>query len=832
MARGGGIEVAQAFVTIIPSMKGSQDIIAKELGAEKIGTSAGQKLGAAISGGLGKAAKAIGKAFVVGTTAAAAGITALTVQATKAYSEYEQLAGGAKQIFSGIDYNAISLDAQAAYKTMGMSANEYLESINTTGAAFKATMGDAKGYETAKKGMKAISDYASGTGRDLGELNEKYSLITRSTSSYQSIADQFSGILPATSAGFLEQAQSAGILSDEYTKLSEVPIDEYQQAVTEMLAKGVDSLNLTGNTAREAEHTISGSLGMLRASWSNFLTELGKDDADIEARVNELVDSAIAVGENVIPRAATIVSRLGTKVVQSLMSESPKIAQTVTTLLDGITNGGFSRVVEAVRPYAERIGEAAKGIIDRFQPLMPVIGEVADKLGGILLQGLEAATGAFEFIAPIISNIAEHALPALSDILSAVGDAFDAALTIMEPVGTFLGETLLSAVDYLGTGIEQLAEDIESAFSFIAEHAQAAAEFLKDPIGGIGKLAEKAGEYFTGTADTAEKSSKRVKGTGKDYDSLNKKVTKSTGDAASAAAKNMGKVASTASKNSGDAARATEASMKKVASAVSTNTANAASTTSTNMGKVASSTSTNTSKAATSASTNMGKVASTTSTNTSNAASTASSNMSKLSSSVSTQTGNAATSAEKNSSRIGSAWNRSYTMRMDATANTSGAESSMRGLKSRWDGFTVSGSANLSTSSASSTLSDWIYRNNNFVIQGRMNIMNNPTLHTQGYMASGGIIQKHADGFIADRRGRGVNITQHIAGEDGAEAVIPLTNRRYVAPFAETVADFINDGRGNVTITGNTFVVRRDSDIAAIGRAINQEAERQRRAKL
>ncbi len=831
MARGGGIEVAQAFVTIIPSMKGSQDIIAKELGAEKIGTSAGQKLGAAISGGLGNAAKAIGKAFVVGTTAAAAGITALTVQATKAYIEYEQLAGGAKQIFSGIDYNAISLDAQAAYKTMGMSANEYLESINTTGAAFKATMGDAKGYETAKKGMKAISDYASGTGRDLGELNEKYSLITRSTSSYQSIADQFSGILPATSSGFLEQAQSAGILSDEYTKLSEVPIDEYQQAVTEMLAKGVDSLNLTGNTAREAEHTISGSLGMLRASWANFLTELGKDDADIEARVNELVDSAIAVGENVIPRAATIVSTLATKVVSSLSSNAPRIAQAVTSILDGITNGGFSRVVEAVRPYAERIGEAAKGIIDRFQPLMPVIGEVADKLGGILLQGLEAATGAFEFIAPIISNIAEHALPALSDILSAVGDAFDAALTIMEPVGTFLGETLLSAVDYLGTGIEQLAEDVEAAFSFIAEKAGAAAEFLKDPIGGIGKLAEKAGEYFTGTADTAEKSSKRVKDSGKNYDSLTKKVTKSTRDAATSAEANMGKAAKSVNDNTAAAARNASTNMGKVSSSTSKSTGDAARATDSSMRKVASAVSTQTSSAATTSNTNMGKVANSASTQTSKAATTTSTNMGKLSSSVSTQTGSAATSAEKNSSRIGTAWNRSYTMRMDATANTSGAESSMSGLKSRWDGFTVHGSAEVSTSAATRALDDWKYRNNNFVVTGSIQMRTNTTV-TQGYMAAGGIIQKHADGFIADRRGRGVNVTQHIVGEDGAEAVIPLTNRRYVAPFAETVADFINEGRGGVTITGNTFVVRRDSDIAAIGRAINQEAERQRRAKL
>ena len=100
-------------------------------------------------------------------------------------------------------------------------------------------MGDAAGYEAAKTGLKAISDYASGTGKNVDELSQKFTLITRSTSSYQSIADQFSGILPATSAGFLEQAQAAGVLSGKYKQLTEVPIDEYQAAVSKMLEKGV-----------------------------------------------------------------------------------------------------------------------------------------------------------------------------------------------------------------------------------------------------------------------------------------------------------------------------------------------------------------------------------------------------------------------------------------------------------------------------------------------------------------------------------------------------------------------------------------------------------------
>ena len=163
---------------------------------------------------------------------------------------------------------------------------------------------------------------------------------------------------------------------------------------------------------------------------------------------------------------------------------------------------------------------------------------------------------------------------------------------------------------------------------------------------------------------------------------------------------------------------------------------------------------------------------------------------------------------------------------MNAKANTSGAESQMSSFKNRWSGFNVNGRASIDTSGANSSLSSWISRASGFVVSGVAKVT------SKLFSATGGIAyQKHADGFIANRPGTGVNLTQHLVGEAGAEAIIPLTNKRYVAPFAQTVADFINEDRG-VTITGNTFIVRKESDIASIGRELNRETERKRRARL
>ena len=264
--------------------------------------------------GVGNVAVKVGKAMAAGLAAGTAAVAALTKQAVESYAEFEQLAGGAAKIFDQMSQTKILNDAQNAYKELGLSANEYLAVMNDVGATFAATMGDEAGYEAAKTGLKAISDYASGTGKNVNELSQKFTLITRSTASYQSIADQFSGILPATSADFLKQAQAAGILSKSYKQLTEVPIDEYQAAVAQMLEQGVEGLGLTNNTVNEAFSTISGSLAMTKAAWKNLLTGFADKDQDVGQLISNLVESASAALWNLVPIIKQTLIGIGTMV--------------------------------------------------------------------------------------------------------------------------------------------------------------------------------------------------------------------------------------------------------------------------------------------------------------------------------------------------------------------------------------------------------------------------------------------------------------------------------------------------------------------------------------
>ena len=362
------------------------------------------------------AMKAITVAFEVAAAAAAAfmaALTALNVEAVKSYSNFEQLAGGAAKIFDQMDQAKILKDASNAYKDLGISANQYLSVLNDVGATFAATMGDKAGYETARKGLLAISDYASGTGKSVDELSAKFTLITRSTSSYQSIADQFSGILPATSKDFLAQAQSVGLLSSKYEELTKVPIAEYQKAVAGMLEIGVQRLGLAGNTVAEANSTISGSLASTKAAWEDLMVAFVNGGEDFDRVSKNFLDSATTTVGLIIPKVGDVLENV------------PKLINSVVSLvLDGIPKEieeGASRIFDAtlniVNSISRSIVENQDKIVGAIESIFQfVTNKMSDpstyKDSAMLVGRL------FQTIVKVMTKSAPILIKAMADVLN------------------------------------------------------------------------------------------------------------------------------------------------------------------------------------------------------------------------------------------------------------------------------------------------------------------------------------------------------------------------------------------------------------------------------
>lgn len=438
-----------------------------------------------IGGKLGNGLKAAAKIGTAAVGAASAAITALTTQAINSFAEYEQLAGGAQKIFNDMDYSKIATDANNAYKELGLSANQYLAVINDVGATFAATMGDEAGYEAAKTGLKAISDYASGTGKNVDELSQKFTLITRSTSSYQSIADQFSGILPATSDAFLEQAQAAGILSDSYTQLTEVPIDEYQAAVSQMLQQGVTDLGLANNTMNEAFSTLSGSLSMAKGAWSNLVTGLADDSADLDMLIGNFVESVGSVATNLIPKIGTALngaSKLVRDLIPVIVKEIPPLIEKNLPILAEAAISIVQSLVDGISQNQEMLMKTAFETIiylaESLITMLPDIIQVGVDLIFSLIDGITGMLGDPVFVQSIINVILK-----IVDILTnpdTIVKLLNASATII----IALANGLIQALPQLLAKVPEIIGNLVKAFG---QFLQPVVDIGKNIIEGIKK---------------------------------------------------------------------------------------------------------------------------------------------------------------------------------------------------------------------------------------------------------------------------------------------------------------------------------------------------------
>lgn len=383
--------IGRGYLQVVPKLdKGALD---SEM--SQAGKSGSSSFATSFKGGMSAKTVAIGNvmssALLKGVEKASQAATDIFAGAFSNYAQFEQLSGGVEKIFNDMDNSRVFSDAGNAWRDLNMSANDYMATINDVGAMFSATMGDEAAYDAARKGMLAISDYSSGTGKNLDVLNEKFAMISRATSSYQSIADQFSGILPATSADFLAQAQAAGHLSDEYKKLTEVPIDEYQRALVEMLEDGTEQLGLYGNTAAETAETVSGSIAGLKGAWSNWLTGLADEHSDLDKLTDDLVESVGYVVDNALPHVQEMFSNIGTAGTEAM-----------------------SRVIHGFSPeWGDIFDRVAEGA-----------GKVAEGFGKVVEQA--EASGALEAVATAIYNIGDAISSAdFTGFFEIIGDALE-----------------------------------------------------------------------------------------------------------------------------------------------------------------------------------------------------------------------------------------------------------------------------------------------------------------------------------------------------------------------------------------------------------------------
>lgn len=283
-----------------------------------------------IFGKIGNLAVKAGKVMATGLAVGITAISSLIGAAVKNYAEYEQLVGGIETLFgaggksleeyaqsvgksvddASSEYKKL-INAQEdllnkskiAYKTAGLSANEYMETATSFSASLiQSVKGDTE--KAAKLADQAIIDMSD-------NANKMGSSMESIQNAYQGFAKQNYTMLDNLKLGFGGTKEEMQRLLDEAGKISGVKYDISSFAdITEAIHVMQVKMGIAGTTSKEAASTISGSLGMVKASWENFLTDMSDPEQDFEDLVDSLTESiGIALG-NIIPKLVQALPRV------------------------------------------------------------------------------------------------------------------------------------------------------------------------------------------------------------------------------------------------------------------------------------------------------------------------------------------------------------------------------------------------------------------------------------------------------------------------------------------------------------------------------------------
>lgn len=361
--------------------------------AERAGSDAGSKSGRKFSDGF--KAKIGGIAAAAGAAIGAAGV-ALVKEAFDLYASYEQLAGGVETLF-GDAAESVKKNADEAFKTAGLSANDYMETVT----GFSASLINAMGGDTEKAAARAdmairdMADNANKMGTSMETIQQTYASLSRGNFAMLDNLKLGFGGTKSEMERLLETAEQVKAANGEMVDYS---IDNFADMV-EAIHVVQESMGVAGATAAEAATTIEGSVASMQAAWQNWLTGLGNTEADMSALTQSLVDSVITAASNIIPRVGIILATLATTIQTEAMNM-------LTAFIEQLHAGGPEMAEGALELFLNivtAIGEVATLVVDA------VVLMLASVLVALVEKSVEFATAAGDWLVKMGAAIGEKA---------------------------------------------------------------------------------------------------------------------------------------------------------------------------------------------------------------------------------------------------------------------------------------------------------------------------------------------------------------------------------------------------------------------------------------
>ena len=451
--------------------------------AEKSGSS----LATSLKSGLATAAK-VGAAAV---GAAATAIGALTTAAVNNYAEYEQLVGGVETLFKN-SADTVMGYAENAYKTAGMSANEYMSTVTSFSAALLRSVGGdtEKAAGLADTAITDMSDNANKMGVSLESLQNAYTGFSRGNfTMLDNLALGFSG----TKEGMQELLDTAGELSGVKYDIGSYAdiVDAIHVVQTEM--------GITGTTAKEAATTIQGSTASMKSAWANLVTGLADDSADFDTLMSNFLDSVVTVGENIIPRIETTIQGITQLVSSASTTIVPLIVDTLMQNLPALLTAGVDLVFALVNGILDNLDTVIDCVLQLIDVIVDKLIENLPKLveGGIKLT-LGLAEGLIKALPKLLSKTPQIIQGIVSSLVKSLPDIVSVGADIVKGIWrgiTGMGDWLWNNVKGFFNGI------VDGVKGILGIHSPSKV------FAGIGEnMALGLGEGWSGEFDAVKKS--------------------------------------------------------------------------------------------------------------------------------------------------------------------------------------------------------------------------------------------------------------------------------------------------------------------------------------
>lgn len=366
----------------------------------------------------------------------AAGFGVMTKSALDSFASLEQNIGGVETLFKDSAQKVID-SAKNAYKTAGLSANAYMETVTSFSASLLQSLGKdtEKAADYADRAIIDMSDNANKMGTSMEMIQNAYQGFAKQN---YTMLDNLKLGYGGTASEMYRLLQDAANLNEEFASTAKFSMDSkgHLEAnfadITEAIHIVQTEMGITGTTAKEASETISGSIASAKGAFDNFLNGTGSPEA--------LAESMVTAGKNVLKGLGEIVPRL----LQTL----PEVGKLIQeNLVNSLSGDSMQKIVEAGK---NAVMSLIDGMLASIPTIIPVALNFVKLIADTVITNVPTLIQkGYELLSNLVDGFVKAipaALPKILDFTQGIGDKLAEAAPVMIQKGFELLQKLVEGI--------------------------------------------------------------------------------------------------------------------------------------------------------------------------------------------------------------------------------------------------------------------------------------------------------------------------------------------------------------------------------------------------